>query len=144
LQVLQPPLGVVLVAAKSFYFGVGGGVKSFKQAVKADGLFEVTHVYRTSACVLGPSATATAPASKGGNSCGDERLPAGPASARGPSNSGAVEPGKPGAGKSGAGLEGGSVALGGGAAQRSGTGSGGNVREVLQLAFPQSILPYFL
>lgn len=40
-QVLQPPLGTVLVAAKSHYFGVGGGIRSFKKAVKQDGIFEV-------------------------------------------------------------------------------------------------------
>ncbi|GFH10285.1 uncharacterized protein HaLaN_05568, partial [Haematococcus lacustris] len=40
-QVLQPPHGVVLVAAKTYYFGVGGGTKTFRQAVKHDGIFEV-------------------------------------------------------------------------------------------------------
>ena len=41
LQVIQPPLGVALVAAKAHYFGVGGGIKTFKKAVKQDGIFEV-------------------------------------------------------------------------------------------------------
>ncbi|KAJ9505574.1 hypothetical protein QJQ45_024313 [Haematococcus lacustris] len=43
-QVLQPPHGVVLVAAKTYYFGVGGGTKTFRQAVKHDGIFEVAQV----------------------------------------------------------------------------------------------------
>lgn len=34
------PAGVILVAAKSYYFGVGGGVASFKKAIDADGLFK--------------------------------------------------------------------------------------------------------
>lgn len=34
------PAGVILLAAKSYYFGVGGGVASFKKAVDADGLFK--------------------------------------------------------------------------------------------------------
>ena len=40
-QVLQPPHGVAFVAAKSYYFGVGGGTKSFSKLVKEDGIFEV-------------------------------------------------------------------------------------------------------
>ncbi|GFH23134.1 uncharacterized protein HaLaN_20698, partial [Haematococcus lacustris] len=47
-QVLQPPHGVVLVAAKTYYFGVGGGTKTFRQAVKHDGIFEVAQVLCTS------------------------------------------------------------------------------------------------
>lgn len=73
-QMLQPPLGVAYIAAKRYYFGVGGGTQSFRQLVAADGLFEVTSV----ACVEDPTET-----------------------------------------------------------------GGGNVREVLKLAFPESIQPYF-
>ena len=40
-KVLQPPHGVALVASKTFYFGVGGGTKSFRRLVKKDGIFEV-------------------------------------------------------------------------------------------------------
>lgn len=43
-QVLQPPHGVVYVAAKSFYFGVGGSTTSFAELVKADGILECTQV----------------------------------------------------------------------------------------------------
>lgn len=43
-QVLQPPHGVVYVAAKSFYFGVGGSTTSFMELVKADGILECTQV----------------------------------------------------------------------------------------------------
>lgn len=46
-QVLQPPHGIVLVAAKSYYFGVGGGIKTFTKAVKQDGIFDVAPVYKT-------------------------------------------------------------------------------------------------
>ena len=48
-QVLQPPHGVVYVAAKSYYFGVGGGIKTFCSTVKADGIFEVTSVAKVEA-----------------------------------------------------------------------------------------------
>lgn len=40
-KVLQPPHGVAFVASKTFYFGVGGGTKSFRRLVKKDGIFEV-------------------------------------------------------------------------------------------------------
>ena len=43
-QVLQPPHGVVYVAAKSFYFGVGGSTTSFAERVKTDGIVECTQV----------------------------------------------------------------------------------------------------
>jgi hypothetical protein len=46
-QVLQPPHGVVYVAAKSFYFGVGGSTVSFAELVKADGILECTQVGRS-------------------------------------------------------------------------------------------------
>lgn len=36
-QVLRPPHGVALVAAKSHYFGVGGGTAAFAAAAAADG-----------------------------------------------------------------------------------------------------------
>lgn len=45
-QVLQPPHGVVYVAAKSFYFGVGGSTTSFMELVKADGILECTQVWK--------------------------------------------------------------------------------------------------
>ncbi len=43
-QVLQPPHGIVLVAAKSFYFGVGGSTGSFAELVKQDGVLECQQV----------------------------------------------------------------------------------------------------
>lgn len=46
-QVLQPPHGVVYVAAKAFYFGVGGSTTSFAELVKADGVLECTQVRST-------------------------------------------------------------------------------------------------
>ncbi|KAF6259139.1 hypothetical protein COO60DRAFT_1514683 [Scenedesmus sp. NREL 46B-D3] len=45
-QVLQPPHGVVYVAAKSFYFGVGGSTASFADLVKADGILECKQVWK--------------------------------------------------------------------------------------------------
>lgn len=45
-QVLQPPHGVVYVAAKSFYFGVGGSTSSFAELVKADGVLECMQVWK--------------------------------------------------------------------------------------------------
>lgn len=43
-QVLQPPHGVVYMASKTYYFGVGGGTKSFMDLVHEDGIFECTTV----------------------------------------------------------------------------------------------------
>jgi len=43
---------MVVVAAKSYYFGVGGGVQSFENAIKADNLFDVSHVQKTSEDVM--------------------------------------------------------------------------------------------
>mmetsp|Transcript_29426 Transcript_29426/g.53999 ORF Transcript_29426/g.53999 Transcript_29426/m.53999 type:complete len:329 (-) Transcript_29426:1086-2072(-) len=43
-QLLQPPRGVAYVAAKKYYFGVGGGTDSFSKMVKEDGLFEISTV----------------------------------------------------------------------------------------------------
>lgn len=45
IQVLRPPHGVALVAAKSHYFGVGGGTAGFAAAVKADGTLEAQQVW---------------------------------------------------------------------------------------------------
>eukprot|EP00878_Enallax_costatus_P021358 GHUV01022607.1.p1 GENE.GHUV01022607.1~~GHUV01022607.1.p1 ORF type:complete len:240 (+),score=47.92 GHUV01022607.1:893-1612(+) len=45
-QVLQPPHGIVLVAAKSFYFGVGGSTASFAELLKADGILECKQVWK--------------------------------------------------------------------------------------------------
>jgi hypothetical protein len=42
--VLEPPHGEVLVAAKSYYFGVGGSTDSFRKAVTADGVMECKQV----------------------------------------------------------------------------------------------------
>ncbi len=44
MQLLQPPHGVALVAAKRYYFGVGGGMKSFCSLVAKDGIFETSVV----------------------------------------------------------------------------------------------------
>lgn len=41
-QVSTASTGVVYVAAKTFYFGVGGGVDSFRQLVQGDGTFTVS------------------------------------------------------------------------------------------------------
>ncbi|MEW5301652.1 MAG: hypothetical protein WDW36_004499 [Sanguina aurantia] len=71
-QLLQPPHGVAYIAAKTYYFGVGGGTTSFLALVKREGLFECESVFRVE------------------------------------------EPGS------------------------------GNVREILQLKFPEAIMPYFL
>ncbi|PNH06864.1 Histidine protein methyltransferase 1 [Tetrabaena socialis] len=43
-QLLQPPHGVALIAAKRYYFGVGGGMKSFRALVQRDGIFETSVV----------------------------------------------------------------------------------------------------
>jgi hypothetical protein len=40
--------GVILLAAKSYYFGVGGGIAAFKQQVKQHGVFRVAEVVRIS------------------------------------------------------------------------------------------------
>lgn len=37
---LRPTAGVAYVAAKSYYFGVGGGTAAFRKVVEADGCFE--------------------------------------------------------------------------------------------------------
>lgn len=39
-QVLQPPMGVAYIAAKVYYFGVGGGTDSFMKLVNSDGIYE--------------------------------------------------------------------------------------------------------
>ncbi|EFJ45855.1 hypothetical protein VOLCADRAFT_105747 [Volvox carteri f. nagariensis] len=43
-QLLQPPHGVALIASKRYYFGVGGGMKSFRSLVERDGIFEASIV----------------------------------------------------------------------------------------------------
>ncbi len=40
-QCLKPDVGKAWIAAKSYYFGVGGGTASFTRLVKQDGTFEV-------------------------------------------------------------------------------------------------------
>ena len=37
-----------MVAAKNYYFGVGGGVQSFVRAIESDNLFDVRHAQKTS------------------------------------------------------------------------------------------------
>ena len=44
-QVLRPPHGVALVAAKSHYFGVGGGTAAFAAAAAADGALQAARVW---------------------------------------------------------------------------------------------------
>jgi hypothetical protein len=115
-QVLQPPLGTVLVAAKSFYHGVGGGVASFKRALLRDRLFEVSHVFATSCDAFAVTARAAGDGSDAQRAGEDQSTEAQhPVVASKPTPVTAP------------------VAAG-----------GGNVREVLELAFPQAILPYFL
>ena len=46
-RTLRPPHGVAIVASKSYYFGVGGGTKAFRQLLKQDGIFEVSDGSRT-------------------------------------------------------------------------------------------------
>jgi len=41
-KLCRPGTGLVYVAAKMFYFGVGGGVKNFCRLLKQDGLFSAT------------------------------------------------------------------------------------------------------
>lgn len=43
-QGLRPKVGQAWIAAKSYYFGVGGGTASFIQLVDRDGTFEVKAV----------------------------------------------------------------------------------------------------
>jgi hypothetical protein len=38
-QVLRPPYGVLYVAAKKHYYGVGGGTRQFKALLDEDGKF---------------------------------------------------------------------------------------------------------
>jgi hypothetical protein len=52
-QVLQPPHGVVLVAAKSYYHGVGGGTAAFTKLVLADGVLECSQVWQLDDGVTG-------------------------------------------------------------------------------------------
>lgn len=42
---LKPQRGVVLVATKVYYFGVGGGVGPFEEAVRAQGLFHLEDAF---------------------------------------------------------------------------------------------------
>ena len=39
---LKKPYGVAYVAAKTYYFGVGGGTRSFENVVKTDGVFDIS------------------------------------------------------------------------------------------------------
>ena len=38
-QVLRPPYGVLYVAAKKHYYGLGGGTRQLKALVDEDGMF---------------------------------------------------------------------------------------------------------
>ena len=44
MQAIKPPTGIVYIAAKTYYFGVGGGTTSFKKMLKRDGMLEVLTV----------------------------------------------------------------------------------------------------
>lgn len=122
MQVVQPPHGVVLVAAKSYYFGVGGGIKTFTKTVKHDGIFEVNSVYKTTADVTAAINPVTAVQAADGDG----------AARAAPADGDAA----------GAGEKAEAEAAGAAAAAKA--GAGGNVREVLELSFPISIQPYFL
>ena len=39
-QSIKPPSGCAYIAAKTYYFGVGGGTSSFKQLLKQEGMLE--------------------------------------------------------------------------------------------------------
>ena len=39
MQCIRPPYGVVYVAGKKHYFGVGGGTRQFKHLVEDDGTY---------------------------------------------------------------------------------------------------------
>lgn len=41
---MKPPHGVAYIAAKTFYFGVGGGTNSFRALLKKEGILEVKKV----------------------------------------------------------------------------------------------------
>lgn len=43
-QVLQPPHAAVYVASKTYYFGVGGGTKTFRKLIKEVGMLGCTMV----------------------------------------------------------------------------------------------------
>ncbi len=144
-QVLQPPLGEVLLAAKSYYFGVGGSIALFKKAVKHDGIFEIEHVYKTtkdvSACMR--------PARKAGVDEQDAVAapaapqPADPAAVASPPASAKAEAPQP-AGEGEGDGDGDDSKAGKDAGTGAGGDKGGNVREVLRVTFPAAILPYFL
>ena len=42
MQCLKPRTGRALIAAKTYYFGVGGGTASFRRLLAEDGTFEAT------------------------------------------------------------------------------------------------------
>ena len=41
---MKPPHAVAYIAAKSYYFGVGGGTRLFAAAAERDGVFQVDTV----------------------------------------------------------------------------------------------------
>lgn len=65
-QALRSPYGVVYLAAKKYYFGVGGGTRQFKAVLEEDG--ELNRLFASSVILwrkalrrcVGPSATETA------------------------------------------------------------------------------------
>jgi protein-histidine N-methyltransferase len=48
---LKRPNGITLIAAKSIYFGVGGGVLPFRELVERDKVFEIKIFYNIEAHV---------------------------------------------------------------------------------------------
>jgi hypothetical protein len=162
-QVVQPPHGIVLVAAKTYYFGVGGGIKAFKSAVKRDGIFEIKRVYRTAADVSAVLA-GRPPVQAGEEVTSAAQTPSNPteagAAVQGTGTGGITQAGEAASGsantagdvtqapqaKEGAAAVGSAAAAGAAAASshKEADGQGGNVREILELSFPLSIQPYFL
>ena len=47
IDTLKFPSGVALIAAKTYYFGVGGSLDSFKDMIVRDGIFSVETVWQT-------------------------------------------------------------------------------------------------
>jgi hypothetical protein len=66
--VLQPPHGVALVAAKAFYFGVGGSTAGFRQLVAADGVLECACVWQSPAAAPTEGSSSSSTGGGGGGS----------------------------------------------------------------------------
>jgi hypothetical protein len=85
-QALKPRGGYALVAAKSYYFGVGGGTRQFEEIVRADGTCGYRHAWgrvasRVASRVTFPAKQRDCAAHAHGRLVGD-RLYAGGASAQ--------------------------------------------------------------